>query len=77
MSTPDMLLLDVKGEPTLYVGPALVETLPPRMLEGLARRRLVATGELKVVLIGGSPRVRVADLLGYVESRDVELKGAS
>ena len=40
-------------------------------------RRLVAAGELKVVRIGGAPRVRVADLLEYVESRDVELKGAS
>ena len=44
MSVTDMLLLGA-GEPTLYFGPELRENLPPHVLEGLTRRRLVALGQ--------------------------------
>lgn len=45
MSTSDALLLDAHGERTLYIGPSLCEGLPAEVLEGLARRRLVALGQ--------------------------------
>lgn len=46
MSTTDAVLIDAEdGTRSLYVGPALREGLPPRLLEGLARRRLVGIGQ--------------------------------
>ncbi len=46
MSTTDAVLIDAEdGTRSLYVGPALREDLPPRLLEGLARRRLVGMGQ--------------------------------
>ncbi len=45
MSTTDAVLIDAEdGTRSLYVGPSLREDLPPRVLEGLARRRLVGMG---------------------------------
>lgn len=44
MSATDMLLLDDQGKPTFYLGPDLRESLPPHVLDGLARRRVVALG---------------------------------
>lgn len=44
MSTSDAVLVGiVDGERVAYVGPQLHETYPPLVLEGLVRRRLVAT----------------------------------
>lgn len=44
MSTSDAVLVGiVDGERVAYVGPQLHETYPPLLLEGLVRRRLVAT----------------------------------
>jgi hypothetical protein len=45
MSRTDAVLVDRDGHRTLYVGPDLCEDLPPVVLEGLARRRLVAVGQ--------------------------------
>lgn len=45
MSATDMLLLDDDGQPTAYLGPELHENLPPHVLDGLVRRRLVALGQ--------------------------------
>ncbi len=46
MSTTDAVLIGaVDGERALYVGPELREDLPARVLEGLARRRMVCTGQ--------------------------------
>ena len=45
MSASDLILFDLDGERSLYVGPPLLEGLPAPLLEGLARRRMVATGE--------------------------------
>lgn len=46
MSQTDAVLVDEDGRRTLYVGPELREDLPPDVLEGLARRRMVALGEV-------------------------------
>jgi hypothetical protein len=46
MSTTDAVLVGlVDGERTVYVGPELAEGLPTAVLEGLARRRMVALGQ--------------------------------
>lgn len=42
-STDAILVTAASGERALYVGPTLSESLPPEVLEGLTRRRLVAT----------------------------------
>ena len=44
MSRTDAVLVNINGERTLYVGPQLREDLPPVVLEGLTRRRLVGMG---------------------------------
>lgn len=45
MSTSDAVLVGtLDGERTLYVGPELEEGLPPVVLDGLTRRRLVSLG---------------------------------
>lgn len=41
----DAVLVDDDGNRTAYVGPELVEDLPPVVLEGLTRRRLVGIGQ--------------------------------
>jgi hypothetical protein len=43
-SNTDLLLIDDTGRPYLYAGPELRDDLPPDILEGLTRRRLVALG---------------------------------
>ncbi len=43
MSVTDAVLIGVSGDRLLYAGLALREDLPTRVLEGLVRRRLVAT----------------------------------
>lgn len=45
MSTTDALVVDNHGRPTVYYGPPLTEGIPPLVLEGLARRRMVALGQ--------------------------------
>jgi hypothetical protein len=45
VSVTDLLLLDDDGRRTGYLGPELSEDLPPHVLEGLTRRRLVSLGE--------------------------------
>jgi len=45
MSRTDAVLVDRDGRITDYIGPALAESLPPVVLEGLARRRLTALGQ--------------------------------
>ncbi len=45
MSRTDAVLLDSDGRPAIYLGPELREGLPALVLEGLARRRLVALGD--------------------------------
>jgi hypothetical protein len=46
MSTTDAVLVGVAdGERTVYVGPELDDNLPPVVLEGLTRRRLVGLGQ--------------------------------
>lgn len=45
MSATDLLILDDDGQPSLYLGPELSEHLPPHVLDGLTRRRLVALGQ--------------------------------
>jgi len=45
MSRTDAVLVDRDGRITDYTGPALAESLPAVVLEGLARRRLTALGQ--------------------------------
>lgn len=45
MSRSDAVLVDARGRRAAYAGPELLEGLPPVVLEGLARRRLVALGQ--------------------------------
>lgn len=45
MSATDLIVLNDDGQPSLYLGPDLSEHLPPDVLEGLTRRRLVALGQ--------------------------------
>jgi hypothetical protein len=45
VSISDAILVDIDGVRTLYVGPAISESLPPLVREGLARRRLVSLGQ--------------------------------
>lgn len=45
MSRTDAVLVDADGRRSAYVGPGLDDTLPPLVLEGLTRRRLVALGQ--------------------------------
>ena len=45
MSASDLVLLDNQGQRSLYVGPTMPDGLPAVLLEGLVRRRLVATGD--------------------------------
>lgn len=46
MSNTDAVFFDAHGVRSLYIGPELRESLPPVVLEGLTRRRLVALGEV-------------------------------
>ncbi len=45
MSISDAVLVHDDGTLAAYAGPSLREGLPPYVLEGLARRRLVALGQ--------------------------------
>jgi hypothetical protein len=45
VSVTDAVVFDCDGERALYVGPTLREGLPPDVLDGLTRRRLVALGQ--------------------------------
>lgn len=77
MSATDMLLFDDDGKPTLYLGPELSENLPPTVLEGLARRRLVALGQpcpcgARLVIPNRAAR-RAAQQKGHAPVRRVQV----
>jgi hypothetical protein len=44
VSRSDAVLVDDDGTRTVYIGPQLPDGAPPLVLDGLARRRLVALG---------------------------------
>ena len=77
-SRPTLALADDRSDDldvlTLNYGAAAARLgVSPRTL-----RRLIAAGELPVVMVGGHPRIRTADLVGYVERlpvRDMALAG--